>query len=163
MKYGEHTKLVEEVLEFARSGNLLQGGEYYADHWHVIHALDKARHFAWQATVGVEEYLWPDVRELQMSRVKGASYGLVDFTDVRDALGENLKLLTILVGRRLDEAHDELLDDVVADLNNCAFSRAVCGYDGFFEELFAAYTAGGWPCGWRGEFSRGQLVVYVPR
>jgi hypothetical protein len=162
MKYGENTALVEEVIDFARGSGLFQNSDADADaNWHVIHDLDDAMRFAREAVIGPDEYLWTDLRELEMADVWGRSYELEGFAEAEDALTETLELLTMAVRRRLDAEHGELLDDIVGDLYCCAFNRAVIGASGFFERLFKAYRAGGWPCGWLGEYPAGQLVVYV--
>lgn len=160
MKYGINTLLVEEVIDFAKGNNLLQNQNTNAD-WHVVHDLNEAKRFAWEAMVGPDEYLWTDLRERRMADVRGRSYELEGFTETKETLMGTLKQFTMLVRRKLDDEHSELLDDIVGDLHSCAFTRAVDGASGFFEKLFTAYRAGGWPCGWLGDYPSGQLVVYI--
>ena len=163
MSFGEHTGLVEEVIAFAKGDGLLGRGDPAAGSWEVIRSLDEAKRLAWETPIGDQEFLWTDLREQQMAEVRGATYGKSGFSAVKDALSGNLRTLTQLVERRLDEQHEDLVDDVVGDLNNCAFNRAANGANGFYEQLFAAYRAGGWPCGWAGTFPSGRLVVYFPK
>ena len=54
-----------------------------------------------------------------------------------------------------------LLDEAIADLYNCARARAALGTGAaFFEMQFRVHGAGGWPCGWRGEYPAGAMLGY---
>jgi hypothetical protein len=140
-----------------------EGGEPAVHPWDVVRDLDEAKTYAWDTPTGDEEFLWTDLREYQMAEIRGATYGQPSFSAIKESLSGNLKIFTMLVRQRLDDCHRELLDDVVGDLYNCAFNRAVNGANGFFEQLFDAYRAGGWPCSWAGEISSGRLIVYFPK
>jgi hypothetical protein len=75
-----------------------------------------------------------------------------------------LQTFTFSIKRKLNASHGNLLDDVVGDLYNSAFNRCVRGRNksSFFEKLLAVYRAGGWPCGWDGDYPSGRLAVYLP-
>ncbi len=115
MKYGIHTALVKEVIDLAKEGDLLRGDGTNAN-WHIIHDLDEAKRFAWETTIGPDEYLWTDLREGQMADVIGRSYEVEQFADVDESLTGTLKLFTAFVRRKLDAEHSELLNDIVGDL-----------------------------------------------
>lgn len=163
MKYGRHSAAVDEVIECVRAGLLLRGGSP-PPNVAVLHDFNSARRYAWENTTGVDECLWTDLRELEMARVKEASYAIVGFDTVREKLSSLLKNFTLLVRRSLAAEHRELQDDVVGDLYNCAIARAVFGADsGFFEVLFGVYRTGGWPCGWDGYYpTEGRVVAFFP-
>jgi hypothetical protein len=162
MSYGKNTELVEEIIAFAKGHGLLNGVVPESPQWSVIRDLAEAKRSAWESPIGDDQLLWSDLRERQMAEIRAATYAQPDFSAIRDALSGNLKTLTVLLRRKLDDHHQDLLDDIIGDLNNCAFNRAVNGANGFFEQLFDAYRAGGWPCGWTGNFPVGRLVVYFP-
>lgn len=164
MRYELNTALVEDVIEFAKSGRLLMPGLPRPPDLCEISNLQDARRLAWEVTYGPEELVWTDIRERAMSIVKGDSYMADGFSDVRQSLTGIVGRLTPIVGRQLPEDHQDLLDDIVGDLCNCAFSRALYGKTaGFFERLFAAYEAGGWPCGWDGDYPSGRMAAYFRR
>lgn len=164
MNFGTHTHLVQEVLDFAKSGNLLQPGELVPDDRRVVVASwEEAKTLAWQSPCGTTGYLWTDIREKATSEVKAATYSLSGFEEVRGNLGKQLQILTMVLKRRLNEDYRELVDDVVGDLFNCAFNRAVNGTgDLFFERMFLIYRSGGWPCGWQGHYPDGKFLAYFP-
>ena len=31
-----------------------------------------------------------------------------------------------------------------------------------YEKVFKVYKMGGWPCGWKGEYMKGKMIVYLP-
>jgi|SRR3569833_226730 len=164
MSYGKNTTLVNEIIDFVKAGRLLKPVKYLLTHIVAIRDLEKARDMAMKQTYGVDEYLWTDIREIEMSRVKGVGYALEDFSDPRKELSENIKFFTSCLRHSLDESYRDLLDDIVSDLYSCAFARAVQGETpGFFEILFEIYKAGGWPCGWRGNYPQGNVVGFFPR
>jgi NTP pyrophosphatase (non-canonical NTP hydrolase) len=164
MTYGPNSDLVEEVLEFARRGIFLR--PLVADapvDCALVTSLEDAKALAWQKVYGKDEYLWTDVREKKMSEIKARARAIPEFTTIRSKLLEMLKEIAHHVRRTLDQRHRELLDDIVGDLFNCAYARAVIGgADEFWEQLFSTYRIGGWPCGWEGEYPSGRLVAYFP-
>ncbi|MBA4020313.1 MAG: hypothetical protein C0483_24390 [Pirellula sp.] len=160
MSFGENSELIDEVIAFAKGDGLLGSSEPKATSWEVVHNLDDAKRIAWETPIGDEELLWTDLREQQMAQVRSGTYGNARLSGIEDVLSEQLSTLTTLMERRLDDQHEELVNDVVGDLLNCAFNRAVNGTNGFYEQLFDAYRAGGWPCGWDGNFPSGRLIVY---
>src|SRR5262249_17808412 len=141
MNFGTHTPLVQEVLDFAQSGNLLQPDEFARDdRWVVVTSLEEAKVLAWQSPCGIAEYLWTDIREKAMSEIKSATYSRLGFGEVRDNLTKQLQVLTMVVKRRLNQEHRDLLDDIVGDLFNCACNRAANGTaDSFFERMVSIY------------------------
>lgn len=163
MKYGPNTELVDEVIEFAKSGQILSGdGQLGA--WDIVNDFADARRIAWEAVVGNEELLWTDIREKEMSEVRGRSCEIEDFGEYRDNLSPLLKTFTLYLRRQLPKQYQDILDDAIGDLYNCAFNRCVYGEtDNFFETVFAAYRAGCWPCGWQGDYPSGRLRVFRPQ
>jgi hypothetical protein len=162
MMYEQHSGLVSEVIGFIRSGPLLRPTSSNLESWHIIRELEDAKGHAWHTPIGQQGYLWTDLRERQMAEVKRVAYNSPDYKEMNEVLIQDMRIITMFARRRLDQQHADLVDDVVSDLFNCAFNRAVNGATGFFEQLFTAYRAGGWPCGWSGDFPNGHLAVYFP-
>nr|WP_319396627.1 hypothetical protein [uncultured Desulfobacter sp.] len=164
MKYGTHTKLVEEIVDFVKTGKILFLSSNTINHAYIIDSLQQAKFYAWDKTYGKDEYSWSDIREKEMSKVKKIAYEMESFEDIRVNLSKLLKLFTIYIRKKLDEHYNDLLDDIIGDLYNCAFNRAVNGkIDNFYEKIYEAYFSGGWVCGWHGEYPKGELSVFFPR
>ena len=159
MIYGKYTDLVNEVIEFAKVGQIFVPTATETAGITVVRNFEQALKMAKQQTYGDAEYLWTDIREMEMSRVKAVGYTIAEFAQSKEKLAENIKLFTMFIRRRLDEQHRDLLDDVVADLYNCAVARAIQGNSpGFFETLLDVYKTGGWPCGWDGNYPQGRIA-----
>lgn len=164
MRYGPNTKLVEEVLELVKSGDLFVPTDNQLENVHYIDNFDEAKLLAWEKTFGEGGLLWTDVREEEMSLVKEKMYTLKDYAEIRESLLTNLKKFTMYLRRQLKRSpYEELLDDVIADFYNCTVNRAVYGMqDNFYNQIFQIYKNGGWPCGWNGNYPNGQLIAYSP-
>ena len=164
MEYGEHGDLVEEVIEFAKSGRILIPSAALPPDIAVIYDLKSAKHMAWEQIFGDAEYLWTDIREKEMSQVKAVGYTIPGFAKIRDDLSQLLKLFTTHIRRNLNADYSDLTDDIVADLHNCSVALAVRGNaPGFFPTMLATYKAGGWPCGWEGGYPLGRMVGFFSK
>ncbi|MFC7393457.1 hypothetical protein [Scopulibacillus cellulosilyticus] len=155
---------MEEVIEYIKNGNLLkQSVPHLLKSVEIVDTLDKAKRFAWEEVYGDEELLWTDIRELEMAEVDAVSYEKENFEEEMDNLDKLLDTFTKILKVRLKGPYQELLDDIVADLHNCAINRALNGkQNNFFEHLFEIYKAGGWPCGWYGNYPEGSVIAYIP-
>lgn len=51
----------------------------------------------------------------------------------------------------------------MVDLRNCAYNRAINGKsENFYEYIFKIYLAGGFPCGWKGDYpDSGVIIAYL--
>ncbi|KAF6604449.1 hypothetical protein, partial [Bacillus sp. EKM417B] len=99
---------------------------------------EKAKYYAYEDVIGEDEYAWKDIKENEMSEVWGKFYKLND-----DQKPQNLDMLLKIFSENVRSATTEFntfLEEIVADLNNCAINRAVSGKtDNFFEKLFKIY------------------------
>jgi hypothetical protein len=163
MEYGKNTNLVEEVLSFVKEGRLLEGvSSKGLNDSMLIRDFEEAKKNAWSQDLSVGELPWVDLREREMRNVLKARYELSDFDEVDNDLGKLVDTLSTVVSKRLRGVFREVVDDVASDLYNCTYRRAVLGYkDGLFEKIFDAYKSGGWPCGWKGDFPEGVLIVFT--
>ena len=53
-----------------------------------------------------------------------------------------------------------LLDSIFGDFSKIIFNDYLKLNNVFFENILQVYLAGGWPCGWEGEYPEGRLVVF---
>ena len=98
-----------------------------------------------------------------MSKVWELIYESPDVRVAADRISEELDSLSRTTAELLAPEYGGLLDDIVADLRSCMYSRAAQGTDNaFFERIFSIYRCGSWPCGWDGNYPDGRLAVYIP-
>ncbi|MBE2978194.1 hypothetical protein [Priestia megaterium] len=157
--FGKFNDLVEEVIEFSKNYGQFSLEKDEVDKIQVTQDYDKAEYLAYEEVYGEEEYTWKDIRELEMSDVWEQYYDLADgekpqeLESILEAIAENL--------RESLEDYDDFFEDIVADLNNCAISRAVNGTNNkFFESIFKLYRSGYLPCGWHGDYPKGNIIAY---
>jgi hypothetical protein len=165
MKYGENSSLVEEVLSEVGNMQLFKAREELLEGIIAINDFEKAQYFAYEYDEfeknGEKQYTWSDIRELEMSDVYSLAYKRTDYKSFTD----NLYGVNELIEKSLyiDPEYEIVWDDVYSDLINCAKTRAIQGKDNkFFEKIFEVYKAGGWPCGWEGNYAMGKLIAYFP-
>jgi len=160
--YEKHMGLINEVVDFARSGPLFVPVGTTSG-VRAITDFKQAQDYCWNELYGNGEYTWTDLRERQMGKVKGLGYKIDGFKETKGKLDEYDGVILDSFHHRVDEKYQEVFDDVTADLWNCLISRAIQGNaPGFFEKLFDAYKQGLWPCGWDGDYPDGRLIAYVP-
>lgn len=162
IEIGENTDLVTEVLDFVDSGMLLKPSGQFASESEVITDLEVAKKYAWDEVYGEEEFTWADLRSEKMSEVWEVIYSDDEkYSKVDSKLSGILDEISYVIRSRLDQSHKELLDDIVSDIKGCLFSRAVQGKDNeFFENILSIYLKGGWPCGWKGKWPIGDVLIY---
>lgn len=165
MRFGPHTDLVEEVIDYARTGRLFTS-PYRGDTDAVLIEGDfaKAQERSWTQDPEDDYAIWSDLREIVMSKVRGQRNKLSGFNAVGQELPKLGDELSAIFKKRLVRGpYDAIMDEVASDFYRCAYKRAVLGDQShFFETLYECYRAGGWPCGWKGEYPEGKLVVYLP-
>jgi hypothetical protein len=160
MNLGENTPHVVEVLDLVGSGSLFCSS-LTPSPGRAVNDLEVAKVFAWSKTYGQDELTWSDIRSERISEVWAIAYenGVDELVDKQIAAA--LEDVASIVERQLDARHRELLDDIVADLKGCIYSRLFQGISNpFFEEILTIYRSGGWPCGWDGDWPEGNLLTY---
>jgi hypothetical protein len=129
----------------------------------VVTDFDEATSLAWETTYGDSELLWPNIKEEQMSMVWGAAYKIDEFSDFDGILQQDFDSMGKRLGEQLDRRYHDIIDEILADLQGCLYSRFVFGESNtFFESLFEVYESKAWPCGWSGEYPIGNIVAYIP-
>lgn len=165
MRFGNYTPLVEEIVDYARTGDLFMG-PYLADRTSAIveTSFTKSIELARTQDPEMGYEIWTDLNERLMSKVRGYGVKTSGFNEIRKELPRlGDELASILKKRLRLSPFEEIVDEVASDFYHCAYKRAIIGgAPDFFETVFCCYRAGGWPCGWRGEYPDGLLVVYLP-
>jgi len=165
MKYGENSLLVEEVIKEVGNMKLFKKSDKLLTDVIIINDFEKAQYLAFEYEEyemnNEKEYTWESIKELEMSEVYGIAYQNPDyknFMEALDSIGELIeKNLHIL------KEYEIVWEEVYSDLRCCARTRAIQGKTNkFFEKIFEVYKAGGWPCGWDGNYPDGKLIVYFP-
>ncbi|MGC5327296.1 hypothetical protein [Brevibacillus sp. SYSU BS000544] len=160
MKYGVHTKLVEEVIQFANSMQNILKIEIPQDIV-IIKDHDDAKKFAIHEVYGEDEYTWSDIRQLEMAKVKGKIYKL-ETSQRPTGLEEITENVERGLREEITDTYSDFFENVLVDLRNCAINRAVNGQtNNFYEQVFKIYKAGGFPCGWDGSYPEsGKIIAY---
>lgn len=60
----------------------------------------------------------------------------------------------------LNEAIPYLIDSIYDDFTKIIFNDYTKLNNIFFDKILKVYLAGGWPCGWEGEYPEGRLIVF---
>lgn len=160
MKYVVHSKLIEEVIQVADSMQDTLKSEALGN-IEIMTDINEAKQSAFNDTFGEDEYTWSDIRQIEIGKIKGKLFKLGP-----DQKPNNLEKLTedISKGLRnsLPNSLSNFFENVVVDLRNCAINRAINGHsNNFYEQIFSIYKAGGFPCGWKGEYpSSGKIIAY---
>jgi hypothetical protein len=164
MTFSAFDRFVAEVISVATGRELLSGRPPESHSWFVVQSLTEAVRFAKDIEIGENEWLWRDLRAHQMRSVYAEcqKFDLNEFNRFVDVLHDILNKVARSLGKRNDRLPEIVVNDATSDLFCCALNRAVNQKQGFFEDLFSAYSAGGWPCGWKGAFPQGQICVYFP-
>ncbi|AKP77762.1 hypothetical protein M3592_11360 [Priestia aryabhattai] len=156
---GKFNTLVEEVIELSKNYGQVSLEKEDVDKIQVIYDYGKAEYLAYEEVYGEEEYSWKDIRELEMSDVWERYYDLTDAEKTRE-LEEIVEVIAENLRQSL-EGYDAFFEDIVADLNNCAISRAVNGTENnFFESIFKLHRSEYLPCGWSGDYPDGGIIAY---
>ena len=101
------------------------------------------------------EYYWYELIENNMRFVWGIVYGEENYKD----LSKEIRNIRIHELQTSDDFDGGGYEEMCSELSCCAQARYVCGKENkFFEQVYSAYKAGGWPCGW----DDGKIIVYVP-
>jgi hypothetical protein len=137
-------------LQFVYAEALLTfRGPVQTQHWELISDLTRAKSRAWEGVTDDDRQNWGDLREnVAMSCGIGWPPGL---SEAVYALAFAFTPWWV----------EELVDDIHADLGNCvAYQFHRQREARLFPMLLEAYAAGGWPCGWSGEYPDGNLCVF---
>lgn len=169
-RFGPGTALVVQVIQFVDSGGVLRGKFRPSPDLpypvHVIHSLndvERFRSFEHPRSEIDSSWEWQDIRSSSECAFSAASNRVADWWNGPGALlqKEGLRFGHILraqLGELVPE--DECLE-IADQLWSLMMNRSVLGpNDLIYERLWQYYLASGYPCGWRGTYPDGELVVF---
>ncbi|WP_160323676.1 hypothetical protein, partial [Defluviitalea phaphyphila] len=155
MKYGENSLLVEEVIKEVGNIKLFKKSDKLLTDVIIINDFEKAQYLAFECDDyemnNEKGYTWKDITELVMSKVYGIAYQNPDYKNFM----KTLHSINGLIKKNLHilKEYEIVWEEVYCDLIDCARTRAIQGKTNkFFEKIFEVYKAGGWPCGWDGNY-----------
>ena len=160
MENDENELLIEEVIQLSKNLQNTNGAKK-PDEVIIIHKYEKIKEFALEKVYGEDEYNWSDIRQQEMSKIKGKLYRMNKETKL-----ERIEHLTETISSHLRASipneYSVFFENIVIDLRNCAINRAVYGVtNNFYEIIFKVYKSGEFPCGWEGEYpEEGKLIAY---
>ena len=119
----------------------------------LITSLDEALKIATSQNLDPYE-IWADLRGTEVANAKPTNNKL----ELRIAWEEKMiELIEKSIPKDMQEAADDIESDLYYCCTNIFFGRNNPLYNKIWEE----YLAGYWPCGWRGNYPNGQIVVYI--
>lgn len=150
----EETKAEINEMFFFKEGVQPDEAEY-----EVIHDFEEAYNYAFEELFEYGEYsghTWCDILERNAAEVKRIIYQQENYAELNKVVRELDVLDDAEIKYTIDD--EDVIEEIEAELEQCAKSRFVCGKENtFFESVYKAYKMGAWPCGWR----NGKIIVYV--
>jgi hypothetical protein len=170
MRFGPHTEAVNEVIEFARSGRLLKRApdDPIPAGIEVTHRADNMIRLMYDPPENMEvpdDYFnWFAIRQKEEAEFSCNSSTFDLRLSISRVFDELLSTVNECLPVDFVRDRDVVSGWIAEDLGNIARRRAVFGIkDGFFERMFRCYQCGGYPCGWRGNYPEGHMIVYFSR
>ncbi|WP_121616340.1 cytoplasmic protein [Virgibacillus halodenitrificans] len=162
MKFGENTQLVEEVMDFARKSKMFNNKNINAKLFEVIKDFNEAQKLAWSQDSSEVDTVWEYVKSQETESIVEKVYEM-DLVSQQDHLFDFFSDHDNYLNDFLPIDYIDINEEVEGDLTMCALNRLVNGkIDNFYERIFEIYKQGGWPCGWKGAYPIGKIIVYVP-
>lgn len=164
-----------EVLDFVRSTALfsMKFNPSEVACWSsffVIHSLADVNRFRFidMPLAQIVDVNWADILAADDRMLVGGGISKSEF----DQQGKILRwwnssygkeVVSLVMAQLLWMPSEEQAAHIASHFDDIGFYRACFGVtDTVRERLFRVYRTGGYPCGWRGRFPTGDLVVYSP-
>lgn len=162
MKFGENTQLVEEVMDFIRNNKMFNKNNFHVNNLEVINDFNEAQNLAWSQDSSEVDTVWEYVKSQEAESIVEKVYDL-DLVTQQDDLYDFFSDHNNYSNDFIPFDYIDINEEVEGDLTMCALNRLVNGKtDNFYEKIFEVYKVGGWPCGWKGTYPNGEVIVYVP-
>ncbi|MCZ8533340.1 cytoplasmic protein [Psychrobacillus psychrodurans] len=162
MKFGENTQLVEEVMDFIRNNKMFYKNNFHVNNLEVINDFNEAQNLTWSQDSSEVDTVWEYVKLQEAESIIEKVYDL-DLVTQQDSLYDFFSDHDNYSNDFLPFEYIDINEEVEGDLTMCALNRLVNGKtDNFYEKIFEVYKQGGWPCGLKGTYPIGEIIVYVP-
>lgn len=159
-----YSPLVQEVIDFVNKGQFFEGVIPSKQHYYMIEKdFQKAQLYAFEQNLPHGNLCWSDIKELEMSAVYAKIYNQANYKELSKQLREVSPDFFKTLKTRLSTTYRNILDEVDSDMRGILVNRAINGLtDNLFEKIFQFYKDGGWPCGWKGDYPQGKMIVFSP-
>ena len=158
----ENLELVNETRELISKIELFIPKIESYNNFKVINDFETAFEY------GLGDESWTDFREDQVADLNGEIYKCSNYKELEEAIFNskicNIRVIHPKFKNTYLKQLKEIDNELEADLSFCLISRLIMGKDNyFFEQILKAYVSGGWPCGWKGNYPDGKLILYYPK
>lgn len=161
-------KLEEEISyfkELIRSSNFLNS-QFNLEGYQVIHNMNQAIDLYQSEEPPKGYYIYLDI--IQENEYSGFVPYSEKFNDKLDMVWDEVRAeLWSYIDNQLMQKNrilENLSEFVYVDfLNIIAYKASNGSQNIFLEKQIEAYQNGGFPCGWKGEYPEGEMVVYSPK
>jgi hypothetical protein len=151
MRYGPHTQQVDQLLGWFDRGELLQFRQPLRGPFLAVPSLAEAWVIAQNRQPGQID--WTEIREREEASLDESGWlNSPQWSRYKDEIEGLLIVVSEKVEAQLSPEYRVIIDDVIADLRDCAVCLALHGrLDSFHGRLWEGYALGGWPCGCTGK------------
>lgn len=159
-----YSPLVREVKDFVCEGRFFEGFSAHGKNNFIIERdFEKAKEYAFEQIISDANLCWGDIKELEMSKINSKKYSFLNYKELSDQLRNLTDPFFKILKRKLPFTYQAIVEEVATDLSCILKSRAINGLtNNLFEKMFQVYKDGGWPCGWKGDYPKGQMIVFSP-
>jgi hypothetical protein len=173
MKFGPHSALVQEVIDFVLAGKILSEPYRHDSHLgipvRVITSLahvDRFRDGSIAAAEIAPDYAWYDMKlgDVEIyTRGRTSKENSYWYFNVLPEIDEPFGLMANHLETQLEGVMPAIeIEEICSHLDGLMVIRSFQGKtDSLFELLFRAYQSFGYPCGWSGDETDGALVVFT--
>jgi len=163
MRYGKHTNLVQEVIDFIQHHELFESSVPFVDDITVINDYELAKQLAFSQDSRVVDVIWQDVKSNESASLFSFIDEEANLHEIDNELSEIFESADNYKEDFIPFDYLDISEEVESDLYKGALNRFIHGDKmNFYEKIFRCYQSGGWPCGWEGNYPQGEIVVYIP-
>lgn len=154
--------MMEKVVYISSLIHLINNKNFHVKNLEIINDFDEAQNRAWSQDSSEVDTVWEYVKSREAEDIVEKIYNFdlgSQQNDLYDFFSDNDNYSNDF----LPFDYIDINEEVEGDLTMCALNRLVNGKtDNFYEKIFEVYKQGGWPCGWKGTYPMGEIIVYVP-
>jgi hypothetical protein len=159
ISFEECQKRAERILEFARRSSILdKAASESIDGAEILVDKSEADRISWDQDDESIEY-WSVLRGKEYAKLNEIG----EKWPTQKCTSELFKLLEgISIPSDIENLLSGVRDELATDMWYCYLNEVRGGSSALFNSILNAYEQNGWPCGWRGKFPDGNLIVLNP-
>lgn len=156
--------LVQEVIDFVNKDNFLQGFSCNSTDQLIVETdFKKATNYAIEQLIDHANLCWLDIRQQENAKVYGKLYQYPDHSQLSERIYKLSEPFLKQLKFKIPAVYQEVIEDILGDMCCILENRLINGLtDNLFEQMFQVYKRGGWPCGWKGNYPEGKMIVFSP-